>query len=83
MIAGAIAEGCTDVPAIKACTKAGTGCGSCVPLLKQLLAESGVQMSKALCEHFDHSRQELFDLIRVRRIRTFSALIAEHGRGRG
>jgi nitrite reductase (NADH) large subunit len=82
-IAGAIAEGCTDVPAIKACTKAGTGCGSCVPLLKQLLAESGVQMSKALCEHFDHSRQELFDIIRVRGIRTFSQLVTSHGRGRG
>ena len=82
-IAGAIAEGCTDVPAIKACTKAGTGCGSCVPLLKQLLAESGVQMSKALCEHFDHSRQELFDIIRVRGIRSFSQLVAEYGRGRG
>jgi nitrite reductase (NADH) large subunit len=82
-IVGAIAEGCTDVPAIKACTKAGTGCGSCQPLLKQLLAESGVQMSKALCEHFEHSRQELFDIIRVRGIRTFTQLVAEHGRGRG
>jgi nitrite reductase (NADH) large subunit len=82
-IVGAITEGCTDVPAIKVCTKAGTGCGSCVPLLKQLLAESGVQMSKALCEHFDHRRQELFDIIRVRGIRTFSQLVTEHGRGRG
>jgi nitrite reductase (NADH) large subunit len=82
-ILGAIAGGCTDVPSVKACTRAGTGCGSCVPLLKQLLAESGVQMSKALCEHFDHSRQELFDIVRVRGIRTFSQLVAEHGRGRG
>jgi nitrite reductase (NADH) large subunit len=82
-IAGAIAVGCTDVPSVKACTTAGTGCGSCVPLLKQLLAESGVRMSKALCEHFDHSRQELFDIVRVRGIRTFSQLVAEHGRGRG
>jgi nitrite reductase (NADH) large subunit len=83
-IVGAIREqGCTDVAAVKACTRAGTTCGSCVPLLKQLLAQSGVTMPKALCEHFDHSRQELFDLIRVRRIRTFSQLVAEYGRGRG
>jgi nitrite reductase (NADH) large subunit len=82
-IVGAVADGCADVGAVKACTRAGTGCGSCVPLLKQLLAESGVQLSKALCEHFDHSRQELFDIVRVRGIRTFSQLVTEHGRGRG
>jgi nitrite reductase (NADH) large subunit len=76
-------NGCADVPAVKACTRAGTTCGSCVPLLKQLLGEAGVAQSKALCEHFDASRQELFDLVRVRGIRTFSQLIAEYGRGRG
>ncbi|GAB3963603.1 hypothetical protein GCM10027615_04370 [Plantactinospora veratri] len=82
-LVGAIAEGCTDVPGLKACTRAGTSCGSCVPMLKQLLAVSGVSLSRALCEHFDHSRQELFEIIRVRGIRTFSRLVAEHGRGRG
>jgi nitrite reductase (NADH) large subunit len=82
-IDGAIAEGCTDVPSLKECTKAGTGCGSCVPLLKQLLTTAGVPQSKALCEHFAQSRQELFDIIRVRGITSFSTLIAEHGRGRG
>ncbi len=76
-------QGCADVPAVKACTRAGTTCGSCVPLLKQLLTEAGVSQSKALCEHFDHTRQELFDLVRIKGIRTFSRLIAEHGRGRG
>ncbi|WFE42376.1 nitrite reductase large subunit NirB [Micromonospora sp. WMMD998] len=79
----AIAGGATDVPALKACTRAGTSCGSCVPMLKQLLDAAGVRQSTALCEHFDLSRQELFDLIRVRGIRTFSRLVAEHGRGRG
>jgi nitrite reductase (NADH) large subunit len=74
---------CADVACVKACTRAGTTCGSCVPTLRQLLVECGVSMSTALCEHFAHSRQELFDLIRVRGIRTFSALIAEHGQGRG
>ncbi|MBQ1026902.1 nitrite reductase large subunit NirB [Micromonospora sp. C95] len=79
----AIADGCADVAALKACTRAGTSCGSCVPMLKQLLDAAGVVQSKALCEHFDVSRQELFDIVRVRGIRTFSRLIAEHGRGRG
>ncbi|MFG3705382.1 nitrite reductase large subunit NirB [Micromonospora sp. NPDC047670] len=79
----AIAGGCADVPGLKACTRAGTSCGSCVPMLKQLLDAAGVRQSTALCEHFDASRQELFDIVRVRGIRTFSQLVAEHGRGRG
>jgi nitrite reductase (NADH) large subunit len=77
----------TDVASIKACTKAGTGCGSCVPVLKELLdAEmiaAGLTVSKRLCEHFAQSRQEIFDLVRVHRIGSFAALIAEHGTGRG
>jgi nitrite reductase (NADH) large subunit len=76
-------KGVTDVPGIKACTRAGTTCGSCVPMLKQLLEKSGVEVSKALCEHFTYSRAELFDIVRVRGITTFSQLIAEHGVGRG
>ncbi|MFI7439937.1 nitrite reductase large subunit NirB [Nonomuraea indica] len=76
-------KGVTDVPGVKACTRAGTTCGSCVPMLKQLLEKSGVEISKALCEHFTYSRAELFDIIRVRGITTFSELIAGHGTGRG
>jgi len=41
----AIAGGCCDVPELKKCTLAGTSCGSCVPLLKQLLEAEGVEQS--------------------------------------
>ena len=82
-ICGAIAEGACDVPAIKSCTKAGTSCGGCVPMLKKLLEQSGVQMSKALCEHFEQSRAELFQIVQVTGIRTFSGLIAKYGKGSG
>ncbi|SCL13256.1 assimilatory nitrite reductase (NAD(P)H) large subunit precursor [Micromonospora rhizosphaerae] len=82
-IDAAIAGGAHDVPALKACTRAGTSCGSCVPMLKQLLDAAGVEQSTALCEHFDLSRRELFEVVRVRGTRTFSRLVAEHGRGRG
>jgi nitrite reductase (NADH) large subunit len=75
--------GCDDVAGLKACTRAGTTCGSCVPLLKRLLAEAGVAQSRALCEHFTHTRAELFDIVRVRGITTFSRLVAEYGTGRG
>jgi nitrite reductase (NADH) large subunit len=79
----AIARGCADVPALKGCTKAGTSCGSCVPLLKQLLEAEGVEQSKALCEHFGQSRAELFELVSATSVRTFSGLIERFGRGTG
>ncbi|MCA2187089.1 nitrite reductase large subunit NirB [Nonomuraea cavernae] len=76
-------EGLTDVAGVKTCTRAGSACGSCVPMLRRLLETSGVELGTALCEHFAHSRAELFDIVRVRGIGTFSELIAAHGRGRG
>ncbi|MFC7340395.1 nitrite reductase large subunit NirB [Saccharopolyspora griseoalba] len=83
-ITGAIAEQeLTDVAEVKACTRAGTSCGSCVPMLKTLLDECGVAVSKALCEHFAQSRAELFEIVRATGIGSFSELIARHGSGRG
>lgn len=82
-ICSAICEGATDVPALKAVTCAGTSCGSCIPMLKQILAAQGVEQSKALCEHFAQSRAELFQVVQVTGIRTFSELIAKHGTGTG
>jgi nitrite reductase (NADH) large subunit len=73
----------TDVAAVKAATKAGTGCGSCVPLLKTLLVESGVATSNALCEHFAMSRAQLFDAVRAEGLTGFTAIIETHGSGRG
>ena len=79
--------GCADLGCIKSCTKAGTVCGSCVPTVKNLLAErlvsAGREVNNALCEHFAMSRQELYDLVAVKQIRSFTALVAEHGAGRG
>lgn len=80
-------EGCTDVAAVKACTKAGAACGSCVPMIKKLvgaeLAKSGATVSNALCEHFDLSRRQLFDAVRVSGLTTFSGVIERFGTGRG
>jgi len=79
----AIAGGCCDVPELKKCTLAGTSCGSCVPLLKQLLEAEGVEQSKALCEHFSQSRAELFSIVAATSIRTFTGLIERFGTGKG
>ncbi|MGO4582945.1 nitrite reductase large subunit NirB [Arthrobacter sp. 2RAF6] len=76
-----------DVPGLKACTRAGTQCGSCVPMIKKLLEgelkKSGIEVSKALCEHFELSRQELFDAIRVLELTSFEDILAKYGTGAG
>ncbi|WP_231373823.1 nitrite reductase large subunit NirB [Nocardia sp. 348MFTsu5.1] len=82
-ICGAIAHGAQDVEAVKTCTKAGTTCGGCIPSITRLLADSGVAISKSLCEHFSHSRAELFEIVQATGIRTFSELVAKHGHGLG
>jgi nitrite reductase (NADH) large subunit len=79
----AICGGCDDVASLKKCTLAGTSCGSCVPLLKQLLEAEGVEQSTALCEHFSQSRAELFEIVCATEIRTFSGLIEKFGTGKG
>jgi len=79
--------GLTDVGAVKSATRAGTGCGGCVPLVTELLKaelrKAGVEVHNHLCEHFAYTRQELFDIVRVHRVASFSELLASHGRGRG
>jgi nitrite reductase (NADH) large subunit len=80
-------QGCHTVGAIKECTTAGTVCGSCVPtltkLLHQELTKSGIEVSRALCEHFDHSRAELYRLVEEGGQETFTEVVAAHGTGAG
>ena len=77
----------TDVGSVKKCTKAGTGCGGCVPLVTDLLKyemkKAGLEVKNHLCEHFAYSRQELYHLVRFHKIKTFDELIQQHGRGLG
>ncbi|MFK3908213.1 nitrite reductase large subunit NirB [Pseudomonas monteilii] len=84
-ICSAIDGGCTDLAGIKCQTKAGSGCGGCAGLLKQVfeheLTARGVTVDKSLCEHFAYTRQELYSLVRVERIETFDELLSRHGQG--
>ncbi|MCU1573178.1 MAG: nitrite reductase large subunit [Micrococcaceae bacterium] len=72
-----------ELGALKACTRAGTQCGSCVPLLKKLLegelTKSGIAVSKALCEHFALSRAELFEAVRALELTSFEEILARFG----
>lgn len=80
-------QDCHSVGEVKECTKAGTVCGSCVPMLTKLvnteLAKSGVEVSHALCEHFSMSRAELYRAVADAGLKSFSQIIERFGAGRG
>ncbi len=78
---------CTELGALKACTRAGTQCGSCVPLVKKLLevelTKAGITVSRALCEHFALSRSELFESVRILQLTSFEQIMDRFGTGLG
>ena len=77
----------TELGALKKCTRAGTQCGSCVPLLKKILetelTKAGIAVSRALCEHIALSRSELFESVRVLQLTTFDQIMERFGTGLG
>jgi nitrite reductase (NADH) large subunit len=72
---------------IKSCTRAGSGCGGCVPLVNDILSAELKRLGKAvkqvLCEHFNYTRQELYEIVRVRRLETWEHVLAQAGQGSG
>ena len=87
-IAAAVRDGgCGTVAQVKKCTKAGTGCGSCLKLVEGIVKEeleaSGAEVAHGLCEHFVHTRAELYEIVRVKGISSFARLLEEHGSGEG
>ncbi|MBN7796733.1 nitrite reductase large subunit NirB [Parahaliea mediterranea] len=86
-IVEALDSGCCSLGEVKAETRASTGCGGCAAMLKNLvedeLSARGVTVDKSICEHFPHTRQELYHLARVGELKTFDDMLAKHGRGRG
>ncbi|MFA5632989.1 MAG: nitrite reductase large subunit NirB [Porticoccaceae bacterium] len=85
-ICAAVANGCSDLASVKAATRAATGCGGCAALLKQVFeherAARGLSVDKGLCEHFAHTRQELYHFVRIENIESFADLLVRHGTGR-
>jgi nitrite reductase (NADH) large subunit len=87
-ICSAIAsDALTDVSGVKVATGAGTTCGGCIPLVTDLLKDelrrAGRTVDDSLCEHFGYTRPELYEIVRVDQIVSFSQLLASHGRGQG
>ena len=73
------------MPEVKKCTKAGTGCGSCVKVLGQLvnaeLEANGVEVDKGLCGCFAQTRAgAVRDRARPARSTSYQELLDPHGR---
>ena len=86
-IINAMDNGACSLADVKSETAASTGCGGCAALLKNIvddeMAARGLEVDKAMCEHFNFTRQEMFHLIKVGSIKTFDELLEKHGTGRG
>ncbi len=83
----AVQAGATDMATIKSATKAATGCGGCSALVTQVLnnelEKQGISVNTDLCEHFAYTRQALYHLIRIEKIKDFTTLMSKHGSGLG
>ena len=86
-IVEAIDGGCTSLADVKGCTQASTGCGGCAALLKNVVdhefSARGLEVNTDLCEHFKHTRQDLYTIVQTTQIKTFEELIEKHGTGLG
>lgn len=86
-ICSEVGNGAETIEAIKKCTKAGTGCGGCVPMIKDLvnytLKAQGKYVRNVICEHFNYSRQELYDLVKIYQLKKYDDVLDKLGTGDG
>ncbi|KQC30261.1 nitrite reductase large subunit NirB [Flagellimonas eckloniae] len=82
-----IDDGNESVKSVAKVTKATTGCGGCKPMVADLVTESLKSLGKTIkvriCEHFDYSRQELYDIVKLREIKDYDELLDTVGNGNG
>ncbi|EAU81298.2 nitrite reductase [Coprinopsis cinerea okayama7 len=79
-IVKAVQEGtCLTIPDLKCKTKVGTGCGGCMPLVTSIfnseMKKAGRVLNNNLCPHFAMSRTDLFSVIKVKQLRSFSEVM--------
>jgi nitrite reductase (NADH) large subunit len=86
-LCASIEGGCTTLGALKDDTKAATGCGGCAALVKSVLdcelEKAGIEVNTDICEHFPYTRQDLYNLVMVEEIKSFTDLLKLHGTGQG
>ncbi len=82
-----VQAGHSNLADVKAKTKAGTGCGGCGPMVADIVQTAvlshGGEVNHDLCGHFSYSRQALYDLVRIKQLKTFGQVLAQYGSGIG
>ncbi|ANH79776.1 nitrite reductase large subunit [Niabella ginsenosidivorans] len=82
-----VRKGCESFDAVKKCTGAGSGCGGCTPMVKDIitatLKKQGKAVRNVICEHFAYSRQELYDLTKIKDLHSFDEVLDTLGAGDG
>ncbi|KAH0538787.1 hypothetical protein FGG08_004619 [Glutinoglossum americanum] len=75
---------CKSIGDVKSCTKAGTGCGGCMPLVQSIfnkeMKNMGQEVSNHLCPHFAYSRADLYNVISVKKLKAFMEVMDECGK---
>ncbi|KAL6305724.1 nitrite reductase [Sparassis latifolia] len=78
-----IKDGAQSIPDVKAQTKAGNGCGGCMPFLTNLfkaeMVKAGNAVSNNLCPHFAMSRADLFNVVKIKKLKTLTAIMRAVG----
>lgn len=86
-IVNCIKRGNHSLDSVKSHSNAGTGCGGCSQLVGQILNNEldklGFEVNDNICAHFNYSREELFDVIKVKQIKNFDHLLEHCGQGLG
>lgn len=82
-----VQNGAQTIGDVKAQTTAATACGGCTALVTQVmnaeLTKLGVEVNTDICEHFTYTRQDIYNIVRIEGIKSFSELLEKHGNGHG
>lgn len=74
---------CKSIGDVKSCTKAGTGCGGCMPLVQSIfnsqMKAMGQEVKNHICPHFNYSRADLYNIISVKKLKTLAEVMKEAG----
>jgi nitrite reductase (NADH) large subunit len=80
-------DDCNNLNDVISKTKVATGCGGCKPMVVDLVNETlkslGKEVKETVCEHFSFNRQELFDLIKINKVKDYDEAINLFGEGDG
>ncbi|KAF9969000.1 hypothetical protein BGZ73_008850 [Actinomortierella ambigua] len=80
-------KNCGSIGEVKNCTKAGLGCGGCVPQVGEIfeaeLKAMGKVIKQNLCSHFEYSRTDLYQIVKIKQLKTFAQVMEQAGRNAG